>query len=228
MKLENTDLIARLADEYVLGTLRGRARRRFERLVALRETARSSVNRAEDRMLPLSLALPPIQPAQASWDAIAAQLGVASRRAESPRATTRPWRLALAAAVALLAIGLAWLVIPRPAQPTAVASVTSEGGAPLWSVATYAKGPELRVRVTGAVTVQPGRDYELWALPEGGAPVSLGLMPESGEAERELSAAQRTALSSASKVAVSLEPVGGSTTGAPTGPVLYVAVLRRG
>jgi anti-sigma-K factor RskA len=76
--------------------------------------------------------------------------------------------------------------------------------------------------------VQPGRDYELWALPEGGAPVSLGLMPESGEAERELSAAQRTALSSASKVAVSLEPEGGSATGAPTGPVLYVAALRSG
>jgi anti-sigma-K factor RskA len=228
MKLEDTELVARLADEFVLGTLRGRARSRFERLMASSEPARSSVSDAEDRMLPLSLALPTVQPAHASWSAIAARLGMASSRTERPSATTRPWRLALAAVVAMLAIGLVWFVVLRPAQPTVVASVTAEGGAPLWSVAAYSHGTELRVSVTGAVTAQPGRDYELWALPEGGAPVSLGLMPESGETARELSAAQRAALGSASKVAVSLEPVGGSTTGAPTGPVLYVAVLRRG
>jgi len=46
-------------------------------------------------------------------------------------------------------------------------------------------------------------------------------MPEKGRAERELSATQRQALLGASKVAVSLEPQGGSTTGAPTGPVLF-------
>ena len=50
--------------------------------------------------------------------------------------------------------------------------------------------------------------------------------PQHGELDRELTAAQQTALRTATKVAVSLEPAGGSTTGAPTGPVLYVAPLQ--
>jgi anti-sigma-K factor RskA len=57
--------------------------------------------------------------------------------------------------------------------------------------------------------------------------VSLGLLPDAGQLERTLSIAQRSALSSATQVAVSLEPTGGSPTGAPTGPVLFVAALKR-
>ena len=68
-----------------------------------------------------------------------------------------------------------------------------------------------------------GRSYELWALPRGGgAPVSLGLLPAAGSAERPLSERQRTALLAADKVAVSVEPAGGSPTGSPTGPIVIV------
>jgi anti-sigma-K factor RskA len=48
-------------------------------------------------------------------------------------------------------------------------------------------------------------------------------MPVEGTADRELTEAQRAALLAASKVAISVEPEGGSTTGAPTGPVIIVA-----
>ena len=58
---------------------------------------------------------------------------------------------------------------------------------------------------------------------EGAAPVSLGLMPKSGRDTLELNDAQRLALSRSRQIAISLEPPGGSPTGAPTGPVLFVA-----
>ena len=86
----------------------------------------------------------------------------------------------------------------------------------------------LRAVALGGARPQSGKSFELWALPDnGGAPVSLGLMPESGRLDRELTDAQRAALRGASKVAVSLEPTGGSPTGAPTGPVLFVADRAR-
>jgi len=59
------------------------------------------------------------------------------------------------------------------------------------------------------------------------APVSLGLMPKNGRRDLVLTAAQRTALAASGKIAVSLEPIGGSPTGAPTGPVLFVAEVTR-
>ena len=58
-----------------------------------------------------------------------------------------------------------------------------------------------------------------------GNPVSLGLMPLRGDAERALTPRQRELLLSAMNVAVSLEPAGGSPTGLPTGPVVIVAPI---
>jgi anti-sigma-K factor RskA len=64
-------------------------------------------------------------------------------------------------------------------------------------------------------------------LPDGGAPRSLGLIPASGVERVALPAPAGTALQNISNLAVSLEPAGGSTTGAPTGPVLYTGRVER-
>jgi anti-sigma-K factor RskA len=227
MKYDSHELLARLADAYVLGTLRGRARARFANVVMSNETARASVRRAEDQMLALSLALEPVQPAAGTWTAIAREVGIIeSTTTTDSRAARSTWRMALAAALALFAIGIAWVVIDRPGQPTAIANLATERGAPLWNVATFKDGTRLSVQVAGDVQSEPGHSYELWALPAGGTPVSLGLLPEGGELTRDLTAAQAEALRRSPKVAVSLEPRGGSRTGAPTGPVLYVADLQ--
>jgi anti-sigma-K factor RskA len=83
----------------------------------------------------------------------------------------------------------------------------------------------LTIEVVGTVPEAAGKSYELWALPRGAGPVSLGLLPAAGSAERTLSERQRTALLAADKVAVSVEPAGGSPTGSPTGPIVIVTNL---
>ena len=78
----------------------------------------------------------------------------------------------------------------------------------------------------GLVNLAANHSYELWVLPaDGGNPVSLGLMPTKGDAERTLNAQQRELLLTARNIAVSLEPAGGSPTGLPTGPVVIVAPI---
>jgi anti-sigma-K factor RskA len=113
----------------------------------------------------------------------------------------------------------------RPPQATAV--VATEQGATLWRVELAARGDRLEIAAVGTVSVPDARARELWALPEGAAPVSLGLLPASGRVKLALDARQRAALAAAVNVAVSDEPEGGSPTGAPTGEVLYVASLAR-
>ena len=63
MNYEQAELLDRLAAEYVLGTLRGAARRRFARLCAQSAAARGALYRWEDRWTQLSRTLPPVQPA---------------------------------------------------------------------------------------------------------------------------------------------------------------------
>ena len=65
------------------------------------------------------------------------------------------------------------------------------------------------MQVQSRHALDAGKALELWILPAQGNPVSLGLLPASGEQRRELTAAQRAALAGAKQLAVSLEPDGG-------------------
>ena len=97
-----------------------------------------------------------------------------------------------------------------------------------WRVEVLGDNQEISLHVHVVHDLPPGKSHELWALPEGGgAPVSLGLMPHTGDHHRVLTASQRAALAGSKQIAVSLEPEGGSPTGAPTGPVLLVAPLAK-
>jgi anti-sigma-K factor RskA len=73
------------------------------------------------------------------------------------------------------------------------------------------------------VPVPAGKTLELWIQPpDAKAPRSLGVLPAAGrQATLPAVPAPGTALS------VTLEPSGGSPTGAPTGRVVYAGTLRR-
>jgi anti-sigma-K factor RskA len=92
-----------------------------------------------------------------------------------------------------------------------------------------------RLNARPVTQLQPGgRVYQLWLLPgedagqgPGAGPVSLGLLDPSAGAGRALPEGVARQLTPGRGVAVSLEPPGGSPTGAPTGPVVYTGVLLR-
>lgn len=233
MKHDQPQLIDALASEYVLGTLRGAARRRFERWQRDEWHVASRVRAWEARLIPLALGLPPVAPSPELWQSIEARIGMtdASRAAAVPRRAPRPILRALAAALVLCAIFaggyVAWHMT-EPLRLQTVATIKGAQGPLVWSIELDSRGERLRASALPGAAAQPGHSFELWALPPGkGAPVSLGVLPDAGQLERTLSVAQQAALASASQVAVTLEPTGGSPTGAPTGPVLYVAPLTR-
>jgi anti-sigma-K factor RskA len=136
--------------------------------------------------------------------------------------------LALAASIVLVA-GLAGLLYWRslPAvRATAVATISAKSGDEMWQVEVFGTTNRLVVQAARLATRPAGQDYELWALPKGGNPVSLGVLPAEGTSTRALTAIQKAALANSIQVAVSIEPPGGSPTGQPTGAIVFVAPLR--
>jgi len=224
MRYEDQELLDRLAAEHVLGTLRGPARRRFERLCAESAAARGTLHRWEDHWSMLSRSLRPIQPSERVWANVSRRL-FGARSAARRASRWRTWQLA--AAASLIAVALIVGLIVHQQQPPlqTLAVLGTDSAHPLWRIERRTQLAALTIRVVGPVQRLPGKAYELWALPRGGAPVSLGLLPAGGTHERTLNAAQRAALLAADKVAVSVEPAGGSPTGSPTGPVVIVASL---
>jgi len=219
MNYQHPQLLDELAAQYVLGTLRGRARRRFERYCAHNANALHAVRRWEDRLVDLLAGVVPVAPSTLVWDRV--KFRVRRDKALRPKrafATFGNWRFAAAAGIAALAIAFGMWTGFGPGSSQPVANFGQQ-----WSIEAPRSRGELRVAAADNLQLDPARAYELWALPaDGGAPVSLGLMPKSGRATLQLNDTQRLALSRSRQVAISLEPLGGSPTGAPTGPVLFV------
>jgi anti-sigma-K factor RskA len=107
-----------------------------------------------------------------------------------------------------------------------VATISAKSGEHLWELEVFGNADRLVARVAKLPARPAGSDYELWALPKGAAPVSLGVLPAAGASTRTLTVMQKQALARSIQVAVSIEPLGGSPTGQPTGTVLYIALLR--
>ena len=220
MKSGNRELVDRLAAEYVLGTLRGRARRRFERWLVSPQVG-AIVKAWERRLVGLEPRLEGVAPPAKVWNGI-------EKRLELRKLGRMPAMRWLAAAASLVLFAtIAFFALRTPPLPaTQLAALQSDTQTIYWRVEVLGDHQELRLRVDQVHDLPAGKAHELWALPaDGSAPVSLGLMPHTGDERRTLTAAQRSALASAKQLAVSLEPTGGSPTGAPTGPVLLVAAL---
>ena len=77
--LDNQPLADKLAAEYVLGTLRGGARRRFESYLPQSAALRLTVAEWQDRLHPMAQLAPAAQPSAAVWPAIEAKLGLHSK-----------------------------------------------------------------------------------------------------------------------------------------------------
>lgn len=214
-----------LAAEYVLGTLRGGARRRFERL---RNEDAAFCQDADDweRLLgPMVEALPGVEPPARVWQSIERQIKTRPART-SLWQRLGFWRglalAATAAAVALLVVVL-WPTVPElPGGPSQVAVLSDAESRPTWLVRFDLPAHAAVVEPLGRADPGPGKAYELWLLPSNNRPpVSLGLIGAPGRQRLVLPAGAEGLLPDAAGVAVSLEPGGGSPTGRPTGPVLF-------
>ena len=70
------------------------------------------------------------------------------------------------------------------------------------------------------------QSLELWLVEGEQAPVSLGVLPQTGQGEIDVPEDLRARLTKGVVLAVSLEPFGGSPTGAATGPVIALGEVR--
>ncbi|MEP7181722.1 MAG: anti-sigma factor [Betaproteobacteria bacterium] len=225
---DRTTRLDALAAEYALGTLSLRARRRLAAIARTDATVAGAIADWDARLAPLAAAVPPVTPPPRVWSGIQQRLGLRqpSRQPPGPTqwwASLGLWRgLTLAGFALAFALGVT-LLAPRTERPEeSIVVVLAGPDAKPALVATADRGGRyLTIKAVLPVALDAGRALELWALPEGRDPLSLGLIPANGVGRVALGAPAGIALQKVPALAVSLEPSGGSPTGKPTGPVLY-------
>jgi anti-sigma-K factor RskA len=273
MNYDNPQLRDRLTTEYALGTLRGPARRRFERLMA---SDRELADTAEDwelRLNHLAESAPTLEPPPRLWANIAEELWPAPRSEPDAWllrlwADLRFWR-SLSALGAAAAGALVLYVALQPPRiepeleaklqriddttgrlaqtPDEIAGLTARLAAiearlnatnlapshvavlidkyerPMMTADLNVSEGRLALRLN----ITPPRDFsgkmlEVW-MQSDGALRSLGLFPSerSGTTTVFVLSQDIADALAKGKLEVSLEPTGGSVTGAPSGPVLF-------
>jgi anti-sigma-K factor RskA len=248
----NPSLVEQLAASYALGTLRGGARRRFEALARTHAPVRAAALIWQGRMASVAELQPQAAPSPAVWKrienlvnadkqakAMAASRQVPAAAAGGWWASLGLWRGASAAgamaAVVAVVTGLnlntalngqvqelsARLAATPEIQYVAV--LADDKSAPSVLVTYDPKHSQLQLKHVGQFHPSPDKSLQLWALPQGGGPKSLGVL---GEGAVVRLPAGHDAVNQVPALAISLEPKGGVPAGSgPSGPVLFKGAL---
>jgi anti-sigma-K factor RskA len=212
-----------LAAEYVLGTLEAREARAVAAALPGDAALAEAVAVWEARLALLTVLAPPEAPPPGLWDRIAAALDPAP--AAKPKSWLAglldPWRIGAIGGTALAATLAAFILLrPEPA-PRMMTVLLTDRDQPAWLVEADQGG--LRLASLNPRPAPEGRALQLWALPQGAtAPTSLGLIPAEG---RVSVAPQVIQPSPGMLIEITVEPPGGSPTGRPTGPILFIGRL---
>ncbi|MFY3385582.1 anti-sigma factor [Paracidovorax sp. MALMAid1276] len=251
------ELLDRLAAGYALGTLRGRARRRFEALAREQAPVRAAALVWQARWSGLTELQAAAEPSPQVWTRIhnlveadqqhraraARAQGAAPARAVGWWHSLGWWRGAAAAGalatLAAVAVGLQTHGALRESAGRQIAAlqqqlqatpqiqyvaVLSDANAAASMLVTFdPKHNQLVLQRVGGFQEGTDKSLQLWALPPGGGPRSLGVL---GQDARSTLVAAESDVRQVPTLAISLEPKGGvpSATG-PTGPVLFKGTL---
>ncbi|MDT3722203.1 anti-sigma factor domain-containing protein [Pseudomonas oryzihabitans] len=222
--LPPTDQHSMLIAEYALGVLSAEERLQVEELLRRDPAHREQLAAWQRHFAEWLTEFPVVEPPARVWQDIQQQLFPVEQLPPEPIrhwSNARLWRWTTAMALAA-ALVLAMFVVLRPVQapaPALLARLEQRDGDLLFSVTLQAGGRQLLFAPTGKPN-WPDRSAEAWIITADGKPHSLGLLQDHSAVALAVPAELAMAVTPGAVLAVSIEPLAGSPTGAPTGPVI--------
>lgn len=224
MNYNRVDLLDRLASEYVLGTLHGAARRRFDKVLKASPAARAAVQEWEELLAPLAASVPAVAPPPRVWTAIEARVALGrGARTETRTWLRHLWKPALGfafgaaltfALVQLMPgtfVSLDGLAQREQALPQSyVGLLLDREGLPTLLISSTRHGTRVTVKSLRPIAVPAGKIAQVWALPKEGAPFPIGVatpVKPPGSTSFEISATSEKLLANVTRLAVSFEDV---------------------
>lgn len=219
-----------LAAEYALGVLDGEERRAAAARVVADPDFATDVGAWEDRLAPLIAETLAIEPPAQVWPRIAAAVGAAPGIWSNIvfwRGATVAGIAAAAASLAIVATPGLWqpptptpVIIPPAPLPVQVATLVLKPGQPAAVVATLDPNSRQLVLTPVSLKLTAKQSPELWVIPEGQAPISLGVMDLTQPYRIPLPADLQGAGRTTSQLVVTAEQLGGSPDKKPHGQAI--------
>lgn len=223
MKLSSDPRLDALCGEYLLGTLRGAARRRFERALTEEPLVQQRLKYWQGVFAPRYATMIETRPAAGGFKRLFRELGLHRYRTPWYRRASflRGWAVA---ATAALVLGIGFQVIAPLIEPPSrqLTELRNQAGAASVGVIVIPRDHILVLNAARPMTASPQQSYELWLLPaDGRAPISLAVLG-SLNARVQVSDDNARLVRPGARLAITVEQAGGSPTGAPTSPPILV------
>lgn len=208
-----------VAAELVLGVLEARHRRLAQERVRTDQRFARMVAEWTERLAVLNRGYDEVAPPPHLWASIEARVFPPNRGLIFGRRVVgfAAGAITAAALVAAAILGFGPL-LPLPSQP--VARLSAENGALRFDAVYDQRAQSYRITRVSGDAAPSGHSHELWLIAPGAQPVALGVFDGP-----TLTVALPRAPAGWT-LAVSLEPAGGSPSGAPTGPVLAAGLTQ--
>ena len=230
------------AGEHALGVLEGEELSAARRAMLADGDFADAVEWGTYRLGTMAEATSPFAVSAAVWRGIEARIDAieaSDRSAAASLADRRMSRSSVAALFAGAAMAVASLVLflatPRVSEapdqspssqagPQLIAQLQDEDASRKLAGVIDMAGNRLALNVSG-LEAESGKTPELWVIPAGGAPVSLGAIPGSGAFDRALTPEEVRLLVAGSTLAVTFEDDDGQRHETPTLPILLAGTL---
>lgn len=239
MNYRRPELRDRLASEYVLGTLHGGARARFQQLLHDDLALRDRVAYWERELTPMAAPLSVTAPSAKVWEGIAARVAPQQRTAQAGPSWVARWFArwfdlrSLGSVAAGLFLGIAaTMMVPsllgsgttdlsESQLPESYVGVlaTAEGRTGL-IVSSRRHGKVMDVKRVQPVPVPAGQTLFLWAIDAGGKTRPIGAVPQGAFVQVPLAQTSEQLFAGAAELALSIEPAASAPT-EPSGPFVY-------
>lgn len=220
--------------EYVLGVLDADARAAVEHEMVQSDAAAAAVTLWRRRLLPLAAEIADLDPPARLWQRIRTDL-----RLDAPARDDRPaglwenvrlwhWLSLATGAVAAACIVALFLVVRRPAAPSAAymaSTLAQKSGSVGWTATMDIRNARIIVVPAAPQNLATGRAPELWLIAKGEKPIAVGMISTTAPITLPLGSALLHRVGPTSMLAVSVEPPGGSPTGQPTGPIIATGAI---
>jgi anti-sigma-K factor RskA len=223
LKYTDPVLLDHLASTYVLGTLGGGARRRFEQLLAQRHDLRLLVAQWDQRLAQLATSVPPQQPSPDVWK----QIEQRTRSQAAPKGLLGRWGLPLVPVFSglggvlggLALSGVLFLTFPtllisvdqlamragERLPQSYVGLLVDENANGKVLLSSLRHGRTATIKAIGPIVAPAQGHLILWALPPQGPALRIGEVPAKGSAEFEMAQSSEQLLAKVSKLVVTLE-----------------------
>lgn len=228
-RYQNPELFEQLAIEYAVGSLHGRARKRFEVLMDTHFYLQAVVDAYENKFAHLVELLPDEKPSDKVWNNIEAHI-----QASTPQEEKTPWwktsffKQGFGMAFMALVVAGALLLNPMDGTPvaTAYASVLESDSSEAMAVTKINQSDmNLSIDIMKPMKIDENMELTLWCHPKGGGmPMKMGTVSKTGKTDIKISKEEWQNMKNVGMLAVSVEHKG-DVAKKPTGKIILKGQL---